>query len=105
MLKNRKEREDFINNERNWEIIEISTLKGTRARKLKITDDISIIVIEVKFINEYVNAIHWCPVMMKRFHNKNNCFGYDITKKDLVDYLTSHKKDKYIKDFEVKGEQ
>ena len=104
MLKNRKEREDFIDDTRNWEMIEIPTLEGARARRLRISDDMSIIVIEVEFVNEYVSRIHWCPVSMKRFHHENNYFGYDITKKDLVDYLTSHKKDKYIKDFEMKGD-
>ena len=39
MLKNRKEREDFINDERNWEIIEIPTLEGARARRLRLSDD------------------------------------------------------------------
>lgn len=111
MLKNRNERRKFIENEDNWKILD-SYLEGLRVKELDLGDKV-VNVIEVKTYVPYLKKERWVAESMRWFNKSKGCYEWPTNTNGLIDYLTEHKKDEVIKDFnndlledvEVEGDQ
>lgn len=97
MLKNRNEIRKFIGNEDNWKILD-SYLEGLRVKELDLGDKV-VNVIEVKTYNPYLKRDEWIAESMRWFNKSKCCYEWCINTNELIDYLTEHKKDEVIKDF------
>lgn len=97
MLKNRNERRKFIENEDNWKILD-SYLEGLRVKELDLGDKV-VNVIEVKTYITYLKKEKWVAESMRWFNKSKCCYELSINTNKLIDYLTEHKKDEVIKDF------
>lgn len=97
MLKNKEERRKFIENEDNWKILD-SYLEDLRVKELDLGDK-AINVIEVKIYNPYLKSDEWIAESMRWFNKSKGCYEWCINTNELIDYLTEHKKDEVIKDF------
>ena len=97
MLKNRNERIKFIKNEDNWKILD-SYLEGLRVKELDL-EDRAVDVIEVKTYVPYLKKEMWLSESMIWFNKSKGCYENRISISELIDYLTKHKKDEVIKDF------
>ena len=97
MLKNRNERRKFIENEDNWKILD-SYLEGVRVKELDLGYR-AVDVIEVKAYVPYLKKEMWVSESMRWFNKQKGCYERCINISELIDYLTEHKKDEVIKDF------
>lgn len=97
MLKNKEERRKFIGNEDNWEILD-SYLEGIRVKELDF-DDKTVNVIEVKTYNPYLKKEVWVAESMRWFNKAKGCYEYLTNTNELIDYLTKHKNEGIIKEF------
>ena len=97
MLKNRNERRKFIKNEDNWKILD-SYLEGIRVKEPDIGDR-AVDVIEVKTYVPYLKKEMWLTESMNWFNKSKGCYESSINIRELIDYLTEHKNDEIIKDF------
>lgn len=102
MLKNKEERRKFLLDKNNWKVEQLSPT--IRMLTLKLSDDKEVRRIETQHIIP-PGSKHWFEEFTKFYHTDGEYFGCDYSINDLIQYLTHHKSDKYIKDFEVKGEQ
>lgn len=111
MLKNKNERRKFIENEDNWKILD-SYLESIRVKELDLGDKV-VDVIEVKIYSPYLKRKVWITESMRWFDNSKGCYDWPTNTSGLIDYLTEHKNDEVIKDFnnylledlEVEGDQ
>lgn len=97
MLKNRNERRKFIENEDNWKILD-SYLEGLRVKGMDLGDKI-VSVIEVKTYVPYLKKEKWVAESMRLFNKSKGYYEWFINTNELIDYLTEHKNDEIIKDF------
>ena len=97
MLKNRNERRKFIKNEDNWKILD-SYLDGLRVKELDLGYR-AVDVIEVKTYVPYLKKEMWLHESMRWFNKSKGCYECCINTNELIDYLTEHKNDEVIKDF------
>lgn len=97
MLKNKNERRKFIQNEDNWKILD-SYLEGLRVKEMDLDDKV-VNVIEVKTYNPYLKREEWTAESMRWFNKSKGCYEWPINTNELIDYLTKHKNDEVIKDF------
>ena len=101
MLKNKQERRKFLLDKNNWKVEQLSPT--IRMLTLKLSDDKEVRRIETQHIIP-PGIKHWFDEFTKVYHTDGEYFGCDYSTNDLIQYLTHHKSDKYIKDFEVKGD-
>lgn len=97
MLKNKEERRKFIENEDNWKILD-SYLEGLRVKELDLGDKV-INVIEVKTYTPYLKKEEWTAESMRWFNKSRGYYEYPTNTNELIDYLTKHKNDEVIKEF------
>lgn len=97
MLKNKDERRKFIENEDNWKILD-SYLEGIRVKELDLGDK-AINVIEVRTYTPYLEKEVWTAESMRLFNKSKGSYEWCINTNELIDYLTKHKNDDFIKDF------
>ncbi len=97
MLKNKEERRKFIQNEDNWKFLD-SYLEGLRVKEMDLGDK-AVNVIEVKTYNPYLKREEWTVESMRWFNKSKGCYEWFINTNELIDYLTKHKNDEVIKDF------
>ena len=95
MLKSRNERRKFIKNEDNWKILD-SYIEGLRVKELDLGNR-AVNVIEVKTYVPYLEKETWLP--MGWFNKSKGCYESCFSIIELIDYLTEHKNDEVIKDF------
>lgn len=97
MLKNKDERRKFIENEDNWKILD-SYIEGLRVKELYLGDKV-VNIIEVKTYVPYLKKERWVAESMRWFNRLKGYYECRISTNELIDYLTEHKNDEVIKDF------
>ena len=101
MLKNKEERRKFLLDKNNWKVEQLSPT--IRMLTLKLSDDKEVRRIETQHLIP-PSIKHWFEEFTKFYYTDGEYFGCEESINDLIQYLTYHKKDKYIKDFELKGD-
>mgnify|MGYP004461854141 FL=1 len=104
MLKNYEEIEQFLKDDGNWETEYLS--KDLKVLTLKLGDDFFVKKIKVLRFNDYYNEPEWREVCSEDYILWKSywIWGGNFSDYDLKSYIRQHKNDKYIKDFEVKGD-
>ena len=72
--------------------------QGLRVKEMDLGDK-AVNVIEVKTYNPYLKREEWTVESMRWFNKSKGCYEWFINTNELIDYLTKHKNDEVIKDF------
>jgi hypothetical protein len=104
MLKNYEEIEQFLKDDSNWETECLS--KDLKVLTLKLSDNFFVKKIKVLRFDDYYNELRWREVCSEFYHLWKSywVWGGNFNDYDLQSYIRRHNRDKYIKDFKLKGD-
>ena len=101
MLKNKDERISFLRNEKNWEVEYLTP--DIRMLTLKLGANLFVRRVQVIEYNHYFEKKDWYTQFTKFFYADKAYYSHNTSDTELLQYLTSHKNKKCIRDLEVEG--